>query len=204
MGIGATVMALAFTTAPAFAHHMMGGKMPSTFAQGFLSGIGHPVIGIDHLLFIIGVGLLAAFTHRKLLLPLAFIGGTWLGAALHLFGLNFAFAEVGIIASVLLMAVAVIGNVRLSATLFAALVAFAGIFHGYAYAESIFGAEPGPLYAYLAGFAIIQFAIAFTAASIFELVQKRSGALATAGARVAGGAMVGVALVAFSGMLLPV
>ncbi|MEZ5784948.1 MAG: HupE/UreJ family protein [Xanthobacteraceae bacterium] len=178
--------------------------MPSTFAQGFLSGIGHPVIGIDHLLFIIGIGLLAAFTSRKLLLPLAFIGGTWIGAALHLFGLNVSFAEVGIIASVLLMAVAVIGNVRLSVPVFAALIAFAGLFHGYAYAESIFGADAGALYAYLFGFAVIQFAIAFAAASVFELVQKRSGPLATAGARVSGGAMVGVAMVAISSMLAPV
>lgn len=204
VGFGATVTALAMMTAPAFAHHMMGGKVPSTFAQGFLSGIGHPVIGIDHLLFIVGVGLLAAFTDRKLLLPLAFVGGTWFGAALHLSGLNVTFAEVAIIVSVLLMAVAVIGNVRLSAPLFSALVALAGIFHGYAYAESIFGAEQGPLYAYLAGFAIIQFAIAFAAASVFELAQKRSGQLATAGARVAGGAMVGVAMVTISGMLFSV
>ena len=27
----------------------MGGKTPSTFAEGLLSGLGHPVIGPDHL-----------------------------------------------------------------------------------------------------------------------------------------------------------
>jgi urease accessory protein len=92
----------------------------------------------------------------------------------------------------------------LAAPLAAGLVAAAGIFHGYAYAESIFGAEPAPLYAYLAGFAIVQFAIAFAAASVFDLVHKRSGALATAGMRVAGGAMLGVAMASISGMLFPV
>ena len=86
----------------------------------------------------------------------------------------------------------------------AGLVAFAGIFHGYAYAESIFGAEPTPLYAYLAGFAIIQFV---------DRLCRRVGVRALAEAirrtgddrmRVAGGAMVGVAMVAISGMLFPV
>jgi urease accessory protein len=203
VGFGAAVAALAAAT-PAFAHHVMGGKMPDTFAQGFLSGIGHPIIGVDHFLFIVGVGLLAGILGRKILLPLAFIGGTWAGAALHLFRLDVPFAEAAIVASILLMAVAVIANVRLSAPLFAGLVGFAGIFHGYAYAESIFGAEQTPLFAYLAGFAIIQFVVAFAAASVFELLQKRSGPLAVASARVAGGAMVGVAMMAISAMLFPI
>jgi len=45
---------------PAWAHHVMGGKLPQTFLQGLLSGFGHPVIGIDHLAAIVGVGILAA------------------------------------------------------------------------------------------------------------------------------------------------
>jgi urease accessory protein len=203
-GFGAAGSILLASSWPAFAHHVMGGKMPSTFAQGLLSGIGHPIIGIDHFLFIVGVGLLAGFLGRKLLLPMAFVGGTWFGAALHLFSLNMAFAESAIVVSVLLMAVAVIGNVRMLSALTAALVAVAGLFHGYAYAESIFGAEPTPLYAYLAGFAIIQFAVAFAAASSFELLRKRDEALATACTRIAGGAMVGVAMVAISSMAFPV
>ena len=36
----------------------------------------------------------------------------------------------------------------------------AGIFHGFAYGESIIGAEPSPLSAYLLGFTIIQTVIA--------------------------------------------
>ena len=27
------------------AHHLMGGKTPSTFAEGIASGLGHPIIG---------------------------------------------------------------------------------------------------------------------------------------------------------------
>ena len=48
--------ALVLTAVPASAHHIMGGEMPSTFGQGLLSGLGHPVIGPDHLAFLIAVG----------------------------------------------------------------------------------------------------------------------------------------------------
>jgi urease accessory protein len=44
-----------------------------------------------------------------------------------------------------------------------AAFALAGLFHGYALAESIVGAEPTPLYAYFAGLAAIQIAIALVA-----------------------------------------
>src|SRR5438270_774512 len=33
------------STTCAHAHHLMGGKTPSTFADGLLSGLGHPLIG---------------------------------------------------------------------------------------------------------------------------------------------------------------
>lgn len=45
---------------PAWAHHAMGGEVPGTFAEGLLSGLAHPVIGLDHLAFILAVGLIAA------------------------------------------------------------------------------------------------------------------------------------------------
>lgn len=56
----ALTLTLLFTiTAPALAHHPFGGTTPSTWIQGFLSGMGHPVIGPDHFVFTIVVGLLA-------------------------------------------------------------------------------------------------------------------------------------------------
>jgi urease accessory protein len=202
--LGLASATLSATSLPALAHHVMDGKLPQTLTQGLLSGFGHPVIGIDHLLFIIGVGLLAGLLGRKLLLPLSFIVGTLAGAIAHLSGLNIAFAEIAILASVALMAIAVIAHVSTSATLIVGLVALAGLFHGYAYAESIFGAEPTPLYAYLAGFAVIQFAIAVGAAVALEMLQRSHRALARIGLRAAGGAMAVFALVAAGQMVLGV
>src|SRR5262249_57584778 len=54
----AAILSIPFSlaTVPAFAHHMMGGRTPSTFMEGLLSGLGHPVIGLDHLAFLLAVG----------------------------------------------------------------------------------------------------------------------------------------------------
>jgi urease accessory protein len=191
---------LVSTSMPAAAHHVMDGKMPTTLLQGLLSGLGHPIIGVDHLLFIIGVGLLAGVVGRKLLIPLAFILGTLVGAAAHLSGLNISFAEIAILASVATMAAAVFRSVRMPALLTAGLVAIAGIFHGYAYAESIFGAEVTPLYAYLTGFAIIQFAIAVGTAGAVELLQRYRGTLVPTGMRIAGSVMAVFVLYAIGQM----
>jgi urease accessory protein len=35
----------------------MGGKTPSTFVDGILSGVGHPIIGPDHLAFVVALGI---------------------------------------------------------------------------------------------------------------------------------------------------
>jgi urease accessory protein len=187
---------------PALAHHVMGGGLPATFLQGLLSGLGHPIIGIDHLLFVVGVGLLAGALGRRFMVPLAFVAGTLGGAAAHLAGLNVAFAELAILTSIALMAVAVYSEARLPALLTAAFVAVAGLFHGYAYAESIFGAEPSPLSAYLAGFAIIQFAIAAGTATVLVLLQRHRGALVPTAMRVAGGVMAAFAVVAVGQMAI--
>lgn len=44
----------------AHAHHAMDYALPASALEGFLSGIGHPVIGVDHLLFVVGAGVVAA------------------------------------------------------------------------------------------------------------------------------------------------
>ena len=37
--------------------HIMDGKTPSTFAEGLLSGVGHPIIGADYLAFLLALGI---------------------------------------------------------------------------------------------------------------------------------------------------
>jgi len=82
----------------------------------------------------------------------------------------------------------------------AALFGLAGLAHGYAYGESIFGAEPTPLWAYLIGLVAIQSALTVGVA----VVARRSGAEVSALApRLVGAAILGVGLTALVGQLVP-
>ena len=80
------------TLSSAFAHHPLGGEVPTTMLHGLLSGIGHPIIGFDHLAFVIAVGLIAAFQSNRLVMPLGFVAGTVAGTMLTLAGVTLPLA----------------------------------------------------------------------------------------------------------------
>lgn len=44
-------------SSPASAHHPLDGRLPANLFEGIMSGFGHPVIGFDHLAFVIASGL---------------------------------------------------------------------------------------------------------------------------------------------------
>jgi urease accessory protein len=144
----------------AFAHHFMGGGTPETFMQGLLSGLGHPMIGIDHAAFIIGAGFALGSLKDGLWGLGALILGTLIGAAIHLSGITLPASEILIAVSVILIAAVVMLQRPVPLTELAIGLAIAGALHGYAYAESIFGAERAPLAAYLIGFTVIQACVA--------------------------------------------
>jgi urease accessory protein len=160
---------LIFLAAPALAHHPLGGKIPSNVWEGFLSGVAHPMIGPDHLAFIIVVGLLAAVTPQGILIPIAFLLSAMVGTLVHLAGWNVPGVELIVAASILMGGGLLLQKTRPHPAIVAGLAAIAGLFHGYAYGEAIFGAETTPLVAYLAGFTVIQLGIALAA---FGTAQK--------------------------------
>lgn len=178
------------TTSAALAHHPLGGMTPTSFTEGFLSGIGHPVIGFDHLAFVIAVGLIAAFHRNFILMPAAFVAGTVGGAMLTLAAVTLPLAEVVITGSVVAGgAFAMRGRVT-DLRVAGALAAGAGLFHGWAYGATIVGAEPTPIVAYLAGFGLIQLVIATGIALLVQNIWKSFDAAALkprlAGALIAG------------------
>lgn len=173
----------------AHAHHGMDGELPNTAVLGLLSGLAHPIIGIDHLAFIVAAAWLIARlpTAARAGLAAAFVVASVLGTVLHLQSINLPGVE-------LLIALSVVGagawvSTRKGAPqqlLWAALPAV-GIFHGYAYGESIVGAENSAVMAYLLGFVIIQWAVMFgvsTLLSKMEAPRFARGAL-TAGSLIA-------------------
>ena len=179
--------------APALAHHPMGGAVPATFVQGLLSGIGHPVIGLDHLAFLVALGLAAAFMRNVWAPPLAAVAGMAAGCLLTVGSVALPMVEPVVALSVLLLGGVVLWGRSLPAAAGAALFAAAGLFHGAAYGEAVIGAEPTPVAAYLMGLAGVQMAIALAAAFLARSVWK-AGSAAALRPRLAGAVCAGVGL----------
>lgn len=161
--IGWLAFGLAGVVAPASAHHALGGRLPSNFWEGLLSGIAHPIIGLDHLAFVIAIGLLSVGQKRGYLLPLCFLLMALLGTGLHLQRFDLPAAEIVISLSVIALGAILAWGKQLSFPVVAGLAAIAGLFHGYAYGESIVGTGMMPLVAYLIGFTLIQAVISLLA-----------------------------------------
>ncbi len=162
---------------PAQAHHPFGGEIPNTVVAGFMSGLGHPVIGLDHFVFVIAVGLLAVLQPRGMMIPVAFVMTSLIGTGIHLMGMDVPAPELMISSSVVLVGVLLAMKNPLNAVVAVGLSAIAGVFHGYAYGEAIVGAEMTPLFAYLAGFSFIQLAISLSAYFLGKRVLERGGQL---------------------------
>ena len=187
-------------TASASAHHVMGGKMPTTFAEGFLSGLGHPVIGPDHLAFLLAIGVAVGVGGLNLVLPLLFVVASAIGVTLHVNGVNLPGAEIVVAVSVLFAGFLIARGRALPVSLWAILFAAAGLFHGYAFGESIFGAERSPLHAYLLGLIIVQSALTVGTALF---VRRRADGVSAIAPRLAGAVIIGDGLATLIAQLIP-
>ena len=89
--------------APAAAHHPMGGATPATLLEGLLSGFGHPIIGFDHLLFILAVGVACYCCGRRIATIAVFLLSALAGTLLHLRVPGVPYAEAWVAASLVLL-----------------------------------------------------------------------------------------------------
>jgi urease accessory protein len=180
----------------------MGGKMPSTFGAGVLSGLGHPILGLDHLAAIVAVGCLAAAFPSGALLAIGFVVAMLVGVSLHVAEMNIPASEALVALSVIALGAVLALRRAQSPVLVGGLLLAAGLFHGYALGESIAGAEPTPLYAYFIGLAIIQSAIALGVMAVVKaLTHPRAGELAAV--RLIGAGVVGVGCAALMAQIIP-
>jgi urease accessory protein len=192
------VAGVLLTTGNASAHHLMGGRTPSTVIEGLLSGVGHPVIGADHLAFLVGIGIAVGIGGINLFSPLLFLVAMACGVAAHVAAITIPGAEV-IVALSVLVAGGLLATGRLvHAGWWIALFIVAGFFHGYAYGESIYGAEPTPLVAYLAGLVAIQTVLMVGVALATRMVWQSKLV-----PRLAGAAIGGVGFAALLAQIIP-
>ncbi|MFS8814716.1 MULTISPECIES: HupE/UreJ family protein [unclassified Synechococcus] len=162
VGLGAGIAWLA--SGPAFAHHALGGRLPATGWEGFLSGLAHPVIGPDHLAFVVAIGLIAARQPWRYGIPLGFVLAGLVGTGIHLAGWDpLGLTELVIASSVVLFGLLLAQSRQIPSWLLLLWGSLAGLFHGYAYAEAIIGAEPMPWLGYLLGLSLVQYGVALFA-----------------------------------------
>lgn len=187
--------AATLVASPALAHHPLNGLPMETFAHGLLSGIGHPVLGFDHLFFVVLVGIAALHTGRRLMAPAAYVAAMLAGCALMYAGVAMPLTEGVVVASLIVLGGIVLSGRALAPTSALAIFAAFGLFHGSAFGGSIAGQEGGAggpvLFGYLLGLGAIQYAIALGAG---WLAEKGLGATTASAvnARLAGAMVAGV------------
>ena len=73
IGWPAVVAAVFLGTGSASAHQLMGGNTLFTFANGLLSGAGHPIIGPDYLAFLLALGIAVGVFRLSFVNPFVFV-----------------------------------------------------------------------------------------------------------------------------------
>lgn len=138
----AMAWALALVVLPAFAHVQEGQ------AAGFLTGLAHPVSGLDHVLAMIAVGLWGAQLGAPALwlLPVTFPLVMAFGGFLGLLGIPVPGVEAGIALSALALGFAVATAWRPPLAVAAALVALFAVFHGHAHGTELPEGQSGLTY----------------------------------------------------------
>jgi urease accessory protein len=176
----AAVMGLALT-APALAHTGVGAH-----SHGFAAGFLHPLMGLDHLLAMLGVGVWAAQLGKRAtwLVPAAFVAVMIAGAGLALAGAPLPMVEFGIAGSVLMIGALIAFGTRMPVGLAMGLVGLFALFHGHAHGSELPGfAHPA---VYGAGFAAATALLHVAGVGITLAVRQHTAKLPF---RVAGAAM---------------
>ena len=104
-------------------------------AGGFVSGILHPLFGLDHLVAMVAVGLWGAFLGDRAvwLLPVVFPSVMAIGAVAGILGFELGFVEVFIALSGVVLGAFIVLGYRAPLWLALGFVSLFAIFHGYAH-----------------------------------------------------------------------
>jgi urease accessory protein len=137
----------AFSASPALAH-------TGSIAGGFVGGFAHPMLGLDHLVAMVAVGLWGAFLGPPAIfaLPIVFPLVMAAGGVLGILGLPLPGVEILIALSAVVLGLMVALAAQPPLWIAAVLVGAFAVFHGYAHGAEL---PPGAdAVAYSAGFVI--------------------------------------------------
>jgi urease accessory protein len=132
--LGAAAAALALLAAtPALAHTGI------DHVHSMASGFAHPFTGLDHLFAMVAVGLWAGINGGRVVWawPLAFVALMIVGAAVGAAHIAIPFVETGILASVIVLGIAVTASLRAPALLGAIVIGAFALLHGHAHGAEL-------------------------------------------------------------------
>jgi urease accessory protein len=180
---------LAFLPAIASAH-------PGHDGVGLAHGFLHPLLGVDHVIAMVAVGLLAAHLGGRALwlVPLSFVATMAAAGAAGMAGIVLPYAETAIALSVVVLGAAVALRVEMPLAAAMGLVAFFAIFHGYAHGAEMPESASG--LAYGAGFVAATALLHAAGVALGLVIGRQSFARRAAQIGGAVAVMVGAALLA--------
>jgi urease accessory protein len=128
-----TACALAVVATEALAHPQAGST--AVFSQGLL----HPLLGMDHILAMLAVGMWAAQLGGRALwgVPLAFVAMMAAGGMAGVAGLPVPMVELGIAGSVLVFGLLILFGARMPLAISMGLVGMFALFHGHAHGSEM-------------------------------------------------------------------
>ncbi|MDO8654335.1 MAG: HupE/UreJ family protein [Undibacterium sp.] len=181
------LICLMSATLPALAH-----VDASHVVSGFGSGFLHPLMGLDHLLAMLAVGIWAAQNQRPALWLLSVVFPVMMacGAILVVDGFHLPGVEVGIALSISVLGLLIAFAINIPVIASCALVGIFALIHGYAHGVELPTGESGVLYG--AGFMLATALIHLLglAGSFWANTQMASRATRVAGAGIAAIGMV--------------
>jgi len=128
-------------------------------ASPLVSGLLHPLTGVDHLLAMLAVGLWSALTHqtlrRAMLAPVVFLVMLFAGEMLGMMGLQMPMVEPMIMTSLLILGLLVAARKAVNDTIGFVVVGLFALFHGLAHGMEL-PAATGVM-SFVAGFMIATF-----------------------------------------------
>lgn len=178
----------ALIASPALAHIGVGS------VSGFPAGFGHPISGLDHILAMVAVGILASQQGGRSLwvVPATFVGMMVIGGILGITGVPVPFVEQGIIGSVIIFGLVIAVGRKMPLAGAMALVGVMAIFHGHAHGTEMPVSASGLEYGL--GFALATALLHAAGIGLGVGVQKAAEKLAPMAVRVGGGAIAAAGL----------
>jgi len=153
---GASAALIAVWQVSAFAQTVTDDEPPMTFAEGFMQGVGLPVISLYHLAAMLGIGILVGIAARGIVPVLAFGLAAIAGVAIQLSPYEIPAGGTFVALTTMVIGVLILLRQPLSPKVASIVFAVAGLVHGYSLGSVLVGADTVSIVAYVSGLLLAQ------------------------------------------------